>query len=84
MTVQVMTEVEIDLDVVEHKLSPLQLMDIFTAGVNKLADGDVTPQQRRAFAEAFRRGLCENAKQMLAEAFAAEFIHQTLNVPEFP
>ena len=84
MTVKVMAEVEIDIDVIKHKLSPLQLMDIFTAGVNKLEDGDVTPEQRRRFAEAFRRGLSENAKQMLAEAFAAEFIHQTLSVPEFP
>ena len=84
MTVKVMAEVEIDIDVIKHKLSPLQLMDIFTAGVNKLADSDVAPQPRRAFAEAFRRGLSENAKRMLAEAFAAEFIHQTLSVPEFP
>lgn len=84
MGVRITTEVEIDLDAVKDRLSPLELMDVFTAAANKLADNDVTPAQRRALAEAFRRGLCENAKRLLAEAFASEYIHQTLNIPEFP
>ena len=84
MTVKVRTEVEIDLDVLKDRLSPLELLDLFSAAANKMADGEVSFEQRRAFADAFRRAMSENAKKLLAEAFSAEYIQQTLAVPEFP
>ena len=84
MTVKVRTEVEIDLDVLKDRLSPLELLDLFSAAANKIADGKVSFEQRRAFADAFRRAMSENAKKLLAEAFSAEYIQQTLAVPEFP
>ena len=37
MGVRITTEVEIDLDAVKDRLSPLELMDVFTAAANKLA-----------------------------------------------
>ena len=84
MTVKVRTEVEIDLDVLKDRLSPLELLDLFSAAANKMADGNVSFEQRRACADAFRRAMSENAKKLLAEAFSAEYIQQTLAVPEFP
>ena len=84
MTVEIHTEVEIDLDVLKDRLSPLELLDLFSAAANKMADGNVSFEQRRAFADAFRRAMSENAKKLLAEAFSAEYIQQTLAVPEFP
>ena len=84
MTVKVHTEVEIDLDVLKYRLTPLELLDLFSAAANKMADGNVSFEQRRAFADAFRRAMSENAKKLLAEAFSAEYIQQTLAVPEFP
>ena len=90
MTVKVSGQMTVDLDIDQVKsqladaLTPVELLELFSITANKLADGGMTFAQRRAFADAFRQAMSENAKKLLAEIFAVEYIRQTLNVPEFP
>lgn len=89
MTVKVSGQFTVDLDIDQVKsqladaLTPVELLDLFSITANKIADG-ITFAQRRAFADTFRYAMSENAKKLLAEILAAEYIRQTLNVPEFP
>jgi hypothetical protein len=73
MKVEMTTTLEFDVDEVAAALSPVEMLTLFTRAANRLTEKGST-EERRALARDFAGAMSENAKHMLAEIFAAEYV----------
>lgn len=86
MTCNITTTVEVVVEEMAKTMAPEDLMQIFCCCANKLAETRVDDEnaERRRLALAFARNMSENAKRLLAEVFAADYIEKTnehLDIP---
>ena len=73
MKIAVNTELTFDVDEIAAKLSPDEMLTLFALAANRLAE-DGPQEKRRCLAQSFGACMSENAKKMLAEIFAAEYV----------
>jgi hypothetical protein len=71
--VEMTRTLEFDVDEVAAALSPVEMLTLFTRAANRLTEKGTT-EERRALARDFAGAMSENAKRMLAEIFAAEYV----------
>lgn len=77
MTCNIITTVEVDVEEMAKTMTPEELMQIFCCCANKFAETRVNnDNDRRRLALAFARNMSENAKQLLVEVFAADYVEK--------
>lgn len=73
MMLNITTTLELDVNELAASLSPVEMLTLFTRAANRLTEKG-TAEERRALARDFSGAMSENAKRMLAEIFAADYV----------
>jgi hypothetical protein len=73
MKIEIARTLDFDIDELAEALSPNEMLTLFTLGANRLAEKG-SRDERRALARDFSNAMSENAKMMMAEIFAAEYV----------
>ncbi len=81
MKIYLTKTIEFDVDEVASTLSTCEMLTLFTQAANRLAEGK--QEERRSIAKVFAGAMSENAKKLLAEIFAAEYVN-LLNLKNMP
>ena len=73
MNVAITKTIELDIDEVAAVMSPAEMLTLFTRAANRIAEEE-SAHKRRALAHEFSFSMSENAKKMLAEILAADYL----------
>jgi len=73
MKVAITKTIELDVDELAAAMSPVEMLTLFTEAANRIAEKGMA-NERRALAHDFSFAMSENAKRMLAEILAADYV----------
>ena len=73
MKVVITKTIELDVGELATAMSPVEMLTLFTEAANRIAEKG-TADERRALAHDFSFAMSENAKRMLAEILAADYV----------
>lgn len=73
MKVAITKTIELDVDELATAMSPVEMLTLFTEAANRIAEKG-TANERRELAHDFSFAMSENAKRLLAEILAADYV----------